>query len=253
MNVSSPAARPTSARPTDHRVALTRLSAVLFPLLGLTMLGCYPQSHIREYTARQRNYEPGPYEQESAPVSGGSLWQDRSRGLFADFRANQVGDLVTISVDENPRASGDASTNMDRESNFNFGIGGMFGLMAAATSAYPELDPTRLLNLMSSSNFQGQGNTRRGSNIEADIAVRVRRVLPNGDLFIEGTKVLLVNEEELHIYVSGVIRPQDIEPDNSVPSSRIADAEIEFTGRGDLTQNQRPGWLQQILGHVNPM
>ena len=83
--------------------------------------------------------------------------------------------------------------------------------------------------------------------------MRVRRVLPNGDLFIEGTKVLLINAEELHIYVSGVIRPQDIQADNSVPSSRIADAEIEFSGRGDLTQNQRPGWLQQLLGHVNPM
>ncbi|HJL19620.1 MAG TPA: flagellar basal body L-ring protein FlgH [Sandaracinaceae bacterium LLY-WYZ-13_1] len=229
------------------------MKRVLPLLAALPLLGCYPQSHIRDYTPRRRNYEPGPYEEESRPVSGGSLWQDRSRGLFADFRASQVGDLVTIHVDENPRAIGDASTSMDRESSFNFGVGGMFGLMAALGSAYPDLDPTQLLNLMSSTQFDGAGNTRRGSNIEASIAVRVRRVLPNGDLFIEGTKVLMVNEEELHIYVSGVIRPQDIEPDNSVPSSRIADAEIEFTGRGDLTQNQRPGWLQQILEHVNPM
>ncbi|GAB5542207.1 MAG: flagellar basal body L-ring protein FlgH [Sandaracinaceae bacterium] len=224
------------------------------PLISLVILaGCYPQSHIRDYTARHREYEPGPYEEESTPVSGGSLWQDRSRGLFADFRASMVGDLVTISVDENPRAIGDASTSMDRESNFNFGIGGLFGLMAALQGAYPDLDPSQLLNLMSTTQFDGSGNTSRSSNIEADIAVRVRRVLPNGDLFIEGTKVLLINAEELHIYVSGVIRPQDIQADNSVPSSRIADAEIEFSGRGDLTQNQRPGWLQQLLGHVNPM
>jgi flagellar L-ring protein precursor FlgH len=220
---------------------------------ALLALGCYPQSHIREYTPRQRDYEPGPYEQEGQPVSTGSLWEDRSRGLFADFRASMTGDLVTIRVDENPRAIGDAATSMDRESGFEFGVGGMFGLMAALQSAYPELDPSRLLSIMSSTRFDGQGNTRRASNIQADIAVRVRRVLPNGDLFVEGTKVLMVNEEELHIYVSGVIRPQDIAPDNSVPSSRIADAEIEFTGRGDLTQNQRPGWLQQLLSHVNPM
>lgn len=231
---------------------MNRVKAIVLPL-ALMLIGCYPQSHIREYAPRQRTYEPGPYEEEAVAVSGGSLWQDRSRGLFADFRAQHTGDLVTIRVDENPRAIGDAATTTDRESEFNFGVGGFFGLMAAATSAYPELDPTRLLNLMSSSQFQGQGNTRRGSNVTADIAVRVRRVLPNGDLFIEGTKILLVNEEELHIYVSGVIRPQDIEPDNSVASSRIADAEIEFTGRGDLTQNQRLGWLQQVLNHVNPM
>jgi flagellar L-ring protein FlgH len=221
--------------------------------LGLGLSACHPQSHIRNYTPRQRDYQPGPYEEEGQPLSQGSAWQDRSRGLFADFRASMTGDLVTIRIDENPRAIGDAATDMDRESGFELGVGGMFGLVAALQSAYPDLDPSRLVSLMSSTQFSGQGNTRRSSNIEAEVAVRVRRVLPNGDLFIEGTKVLLVNEEELHIYVSGVVRPQDIAPDNSVPSSRIADAEIEFTGRGDLTQNQRVGWLQQILNHVNPL
>lgn len=219
----------------------------------LALMGCYPQSQIREYQPRHRDYEAGPYMEEGQAVSTGSLWEDRSRSLFADFRANGAGDLVTIQIDENPHAIGDASTDTERESSFNFGVGGLVGLMAALQTAYPDIDPTRLVNLMSSSNFSGSGNTRRGSNIQAAIAVRVQRVLPNGDLFIEGTKVLLVNEEELHIYVSGVIRPQDIEQDNSVPSSRIADAEIALSGRGDLTQNQRMGWLQQILGHVNPM
>lgn len=222
-------------------------------LVLLTLASCYPESHIRTYTPRHRDYEPGPYEEEGQPLSSGSAWQDRSRGLFADFRASMTGDLVTIRIDENPRAIGDAATDMDRESGFELGVGGLFGLVAALQSAYPDLDPSRLVSLMSSTNFSGQGNTSRSSNIEAEVAVRVRRVLPNGDLFIEGTKVLLVNAEELHIYVSGVIRPQDIAPDNSVPSSRIADAEIEFTGRGDLTQNQRVGWLQQILSHVNPL
>lgn len=222
---------------------------------GLTVLlvGCAAQSHIRDYTPRRRDYDPGPYEDASHPVSSGSLWQDRSRGLFADFRANQVGDLVTIMVDENPRAIGDAATNMDRQSSFSFGIPSMFGLMAALRTSYPALDPERLLELVSRSEFGGDGNTRRSSNITAAIAVRVRRALPNGDLFVEGTKVLMVNEEELHIYVSGVIRPEDIEPDNSISSSRIADAEVEFTGRGDLTQNQRQGWLQRLLSEINPM
>ncbi|MGE0790441.1 MAG: flagellar basal body L-ring protein FlgH [Sandaracinaceae bacterium] len=225
----------------------------LVAFVAVAATGCYPQSHIRAYTARHRDYEPGPYEEEAHALNEGSAWQDRSRGLFADFRASMTGDLVTIRIDENPRAIGDAATDMDRESSFDLGVGGLFGLVAALQSAYPDLDPTRLVSLMSSTQFAGQGNTRRSSNIEADVAVRVRRVLPNGDLFIEGTKVLLINEEELHIYVSGVIRPEDIAPDNSVPSSRIADAEIEFTGRGDLTQNQRMGWLQQILNHVNPL
>jgi flagellar L-ring protein precursor FlgH len=231
-------------------IAIALVGSVTF---GSTALGCGGTTHIREYTARHREYDPGPYESEARAVSSGSLWQDRSRGLFADFRANQVGDLVTVNVDENPRAIGDASTSLDRESSFQFGIPSMFGLLTALQQAYPQLDPENLLELVSSSNFNGDGNTERSSNIRAQIAVRVRRALPNGDLFIEGTKVLMVNEEELHIYVSGVIRPEDIEPDNSISSSRIADAEVEFTGRGDLTQNQRQGWLQRLLGEINPM
>ncbi|MGF1465933.1 MAG: flagellar basal body L-ring protein FlgH [Sandaracinaceae bacterium] len=228
-----------------------RLAALL--LLGTSAAACSHQSHIRPYAARRRAFEPGPYGQDAqAAVTSGSLWTDASRGLFADFRASQVGDLVTVRVDENPRAIGDAGTNLDREASYNLGVGGFFGLMGALQQAYPTLDPSRLLNLMSSSAFNGTGNTTRSSNIRAAIAVRVRQVLPNGDLFVEGTKVLMVNAEELHIYVSGVIRPQDIAEDNSISSSRIADAEVEFTGRGHLTQNQRQGWLARILAEVSP-
>jgi flagellar L-ring protein precursor FlgH len=232
---------------------MTRPLAAASVVLSLSALaGCATGSHIRSYEPRTRDYEPGPYETEAEPVSSGSLWQDTSRGLFADFRASGVGDLVTIRVDEDPRAIGDATTQMDRESSFDLGIGGLFGFLGALQQAYPTLDPSQLLGLMSESSFSGAGSTQRSSRIEAAIAVRVRRLLPNGDLFVEGTKILMVNDEELHIYVSGVIRPQDIEPDNSVASSRIADAEIEFTGRGDLTTNQRPGWLSRILAEINP-
>lgn len=230
---------------------LARLSLGALALLSLA--GCGEVQHIRTHATRHRDYDPGEYEHAGQATSTASLWQDSSRGLFADFRAGQVGDLVTVRVDENPRALGDASTQTDHHSSFSFGIDNLFGLTSVLTSAYPELDPSRLLSLMGQSQFDGSGSTARSSRLQASIAVRVRRVLPNGDLFVEGTKVLLVNDEELHIYLSGVIRPQDINQDNSVSSGQIADAEIEFTGRGDITQAQRQGWLARILNEVNPM
>ena len=101
--------------------------------------------------------------------------------------------------------------------------------------------------------IDGRGETTRESRVRAAIAVRVKQGLPNGDLFVEGTKVVLVNDEELHIYISGVIRPEDIEPDNSVRSSLVADAEIELTGRGALTDNQDRGWLVKLLDALNPV
>ena len=96
------------------------------------------------------------------------------------------------------------------------------------------------------------GQTERGSRVNASIAVRVKQSLPNGDLFVEGTKVIMINTEELHIYISGVIRPEDIQQDNSVKSSLVADAQIELAGRGALTDNQTQGWLTRLLQAINP-
>ncbi len=230
------------------------ISAGLALALAIGALpACGEVQHIRSHTPRRREYDPGDYAEATAATSSGSLWQESSRGLFADFRAAQVGDLVTVRIDENPRAIGDAATQTEHDSSFQLGVTGLFGLTTALAQAYPDLDPGQLLGLIGGSSFDGGGSTARSSRIQASIAVRVRQILPNGDLFVEGTKILLVNDEELHIYLSGVIRPQDIEPDNSLPSARIADAEIELTGRGDITRAQRPGWLSQILNEINPL
>ena len=220
-------------------------------LLAVLDVACGP-AHIGPHRVRHREVNSGAYERTPKRVSRGSLWLDTSRSLVADFRAGQVGDLVTILVDENPAAAGDAATGMDRSSDMSLGFGKIFGFAEALSDKYPNVDPAELISLMSEASFSGTGNTSRGSQVSASISARVREQMPNGDLFIEGTKVLMVNDEELHIYVSGVVRPQDIGQDNSVDSGRIADAQIEFTGRGSLTDNQRQGWLARLISAINP-
>lgn len=228
------------------------LVSMLVLAVGGVIAGCGEAAHIRPHLARHRDYDPGEYGTAPTAASSGSLWLGTSRGLFVDFRAAQVGDMVQVRIDENPRATGDATTETSRESSYSLGADGLFGLTAAITQAFPGLDPTEMLGLMSSSSFSGGGAVGRSSRIDASIAVRVRDVLPNGDLFVEGTKILMINDEELHIYLSGVIRPQDIAEDDSISSTRIADAEIEITGRGDLTDAQRRGWLAEILDEITP-
>jgi flagellar L-ring protein precursor FlgH len=76
--------------------------------------------------------------------------------------------------------------------------------------------------------------------------------LPNGDLFVEGTKVVMINHEEYHLYISGVLRTTDIQPDNSVVSSLLADARVEYTGRGDINDQVERGWLNKALDWINP-
>lgn len=214
---------------------------------------CAGPQHIRPYTPRHRNYDPGDYAQAPRPVSTGSLWNDHSRGLFADSRATEVGDTVTVHIDETPNARGSAGTEMDRDSNTTLGANiPLFGITQALQAAYPGLDPNQLISMMSQSGFNGDGNTSRASRVQADIAVKVKQVMPNGDLFVEGNKVLMINDEELHIYLSGVIRTEDIDYNNAVSSSLLADAQVEFTGRGNLTENSEQGWLSQLVAEVNP-
>ena len=132
------------------------------------------------------------------------------------------------------------------------GVTNFLGLIPALRTAYPELDPTRLLELASRSSFTGNGNTTRNGDLSGSIAVRVAREMPNGDLYIEGTKLVRVNSEQYHLYVSGLVRRADIAQDNSVPSSRIADAQIEFSGEGDVSETNRRGWLLRLLDVINP-
>jgi flagellar L-ring protein precursor FlgH len=124
--------------------------------------------------------------------------------------------------------------------------------MPALKKSYPNVDPADLLKMASSYEFNGDGQTKRAGKLKGSIAVRVKQTLPNGDLFVEGTKVVMINHEEYHLYISGVVRPADIEGDNSVSSSLVADARVEFTGRGDINDQVERGWLNKILDFISP-
>jgi flagellar L-ring protein precursor FlgH len=180
------------------------------------------------------------------------LWGHATPSLFEDARARRVGDTVVVVLDEETSARGDAATTLGKQGGTKMSISGLFGLLAAIQRALPDLDTENVLGLDSESDFEGDGQTLRANKLNGRIAVHVRRVLPNGDLYIEGNKVVLVNNEELHIYVSGVIRTVDVADDNTVVSSRVADGQVELTGRGDLTDHQRPGWLSRLINRYGP-
>jgi flagellar L-ring protein precursor FlgH len=221
--------------------------------LAALATGCAP-SHIGAYTPKQRDYKAGKYAQKdpSAQPSQGSLFSEAVGGYLEDTRAVRVGDLVLIRIDESADASGDSTTQLSRDSHSDMGVPSLFGLVDAIKTAKPMLDPSHILELMAKADFNGTGNTSRKGELKGSIAVRVTRSMPNGDLFIEGTKVILINNEEYHLYISGLVRRNDIDQDNSVGSSRIADAEIEFTGRGDIADQQRKGILGRVLDKVQP-
>lgn len=223
-------------------------------LLGLGLLqGCGP-NHIAPFTARERKYKAGEYAatQEQNKPATGSIYTEAQSGYLEDTRALRVGDIVLVRINEKADAEGGATTNLSKETNRSAGVDSLLGLVPAIQKAYPNIDPKALMAMASQFDFAGEGQTKRAGSLNAVIGVKVKQELPNGDLFVEGTKVVMINYEEQHLYISGVIRPSDIAPDNSVDSALIADARVEFTGRGDIDDQVERGWLTKFLDAVNP-
>ncbi|HKQ70264.1 MAG TPA: flagellar basal body L-ring protein FlgH [Polyangiaceae bacterium] len=225
----------------------------LLALLAFSAASCGPP-HVAPFTPRARKYAPGEYavSKADAKPTTGSLYTEAMPGYLEDTRALRVGDVVVVRIDEQANAEGNATTTLNKSTNREMGVEALLGLVPALKKAHPDIDPARLMALASSSDFAGDGQTRRKGTLTGNIAVRVAQQMPNGDLFVEGTKVVMINHEEIHLYLSGLVRRADIAGDNSVPSSRIADAQVEFTGRGDVADQVDRGWLTKVLDFINP-
>lgn len=225
------------------------VGAALIAAAALTIPAC--ASHIAPYHAKHRKLDPGEFGQRSQPQNG-SLYAEGASGLFEDHNASRIGDILVIKIDESDTASHNADTTLNKNDATNYGIPAAIGLVAALKAKYPDVDPAKLFSTTTDQKFTGNGAVKRTGTFTATLPVRVVQILPSSDLFVEGTKVVMVGEEEHHIYVSGIVRRIDIAEDNSIPSSRIADAEIEYTGRGDISDTQRRGWLSRTLSKLWP-
>lgn len=227
---------------------MNKQSIGLMGLLCLTGMAC-ASTHVAPYEPKRREYNPDPVGERSQ-ATGGSLMAMGQQGFLENNRASQIGDSLVIRIDENENASRQATTQLSKKGSQNYGVPNAFGLMEALRSQ--NLDPSQLFGTNSESDFDGNGKTSRSGKLNATLPVRVRKVLGNGDLFVEGHKVVMVSNEEHHLYVSGLVRPIDVQYDNTVSSSRVADAEIEYTGRGDSTDVQRPGIVSRFLSKFWP-
>ena len=181
----------------------------------------------------------------TAPTPG-ALWM---AGLMGDLRARNVNDLVTVQVVETITAQGSADSSLDKSSKGTASVGNLFGL----ESKYPGwLDPTSLASLGANTSFKGGGNTSRSGSLSAVMTARVADVLPNGNLVVEGKQEVRVNFEIRELIVAGIVRPEDIESDNTIDSTKIAQARIAYGGRGQLTDVQQPRYGQQVLDVLLP-
>ena len=169
--------------------------------------------------------------------------------FYSDRKALRVGDIVTISIIENAKANNAADTDLSRTSSLQAGLTQFFG-----KEKFLRLfrDGDELIKSNAENAFKGSGATTREGQLTATITAIVKEVLPNGNLVIQGTRALGVNHEEQYITITGIIRPDDVNRDNVILSTQVADASISIGGTGVVGDKQRSGWGTWIFDFAWP-
>ena len=182
----------------------------------------------------------------SKTASEHSLWNGNQSGLYRDPRARTVGDVVTVKIFINDRATLDNSSDRSRDAKAGLGMNFGFGLDGVGSEFGADGD------VKSQSSSRGRGSIDRSEQIQLSVAAVVTRVLPNGNLLISGTQEVRVNFELRVLNIAGIARPSDISNDNTIPYDKIAEARVSYGGRGRLTEVQQPGIGQQVYDLVAP-
>ena len=182
-----------------------------------------------------------------------SLWQPGSITFFRDNRAWRIGDIVTVSVSITDSATLANTTQQQRKGTDTMGITSLFGKeKALAHTISSKANPASLINTNMARNHTGTGNITRAETISTNIAALVTRVLPNGNLVIQGHQEIRVNHELREVKVAGIIRPKDISPTNTITSNQLAEARISYGGRGIMSDVQEPRVGSQVLDIISP-
>ncbi|MFC4656957.1 MULTISPECIES: flagellar basal body L-ring protein FlgH [Rheinheimera] len=214
------------------------LSAVVFVALA----GC--ASGFKEPMPDDPAFAPLPPEPEAVPISNnGSLFaQGLSNGLYSDNKARRPGDIITVVLRENTQATKQAKTEFGKDSSASFDP--MVGLGGRDVSV---LGNTLQFGANSTSDFKGDSKADQSNSLTGNISVNVLRVMANGNLVIRGEKWVTLNTGKEFIRLTGVIRAEDIDAQNTVASTKIANARIEYSGTGSTHGGQSPGWLSQFF------
>lgn len=242
---------------------IVRLTTVALPLaLGacntadrLSNIGATPAlSAIQDPTA-QPGYKPVRMPMPDVqPVSyaPNSLWRTGSRAFFKDQRAAKVGDVLTVNVIVTDKANISNETKRSRANTESFGLPNAVGLENTTAGKAAGVGGSALLSATSSTANDGAGSVQRAEQVTTNVAAVVTQVLPNGNLVVEGKQEIRINFEVRELIVAGVVRPEDIAADNTIDSTKIAEARIAYGGRGQITDVQQPRYGQQLVDILLP-
>jgi flagellar L-ring protein precursor FlgH len=228
---------------------MNRLVIVL-SMLGLAVLsGCVapPAKPNDPYYSPVLPRTPLP-----AELNNGSIYQAGfENNLFGDRKAYRVGDIITITLNERTQASKNAGSQIQKDSSADIGLTSLFG--GAVSAANPFSDNTLSLGAEynASRDTKGDSKAAQGNSLSGSITVTVAEVLPNGILAVRGEKWMTLNTGDELVRIAGLVRADDIATDNTVASTRIADARITYSGTGAFADASQPGWMSRFF--LSPM
>ena len=239
---------------------MTKLYGGILVAVLTMVLGCGTVKKQMADSAPSIQAPPSGAQYQPPPAAEGSLWRGDAATFYSDAKARHVGDTVTIDIVESATSKVAANTTAQRSSSIDAGIDNLFGFMTPLKDSIPNLgadDATgtqtnTMVKGEMSNGMTGKGSSDRSGSIKASIGARVAEVLSNGNLVLYGRREMRVNNETQYIVVSGTVRPEDIGSDNRVQSTYLADARIEYIGKGVLADKQQSGWLSRILDKVWP-
>lgn len=193
----------------------------------------------------QVEYRPVPAPPAPPAVANGSIFQVANgyTPLTSGQRAGAIGDVLTIVLVERTQGQSSSTTGTNRE--------GSIGLTPPTTGPLSFFQPSDV-GASGGNEFTGRGQSGQSNSLVGEISVTVAEVLPNGTMRVRGEKQLRINRGHEFIRIAGLIRAADVGPDNRVPSTRVADAQIEYIGRGEVARASRQGWLQRFFNVLSP-
>lgn len=214
-----------------------------------------PQSAVINPTM-QRGYQPVSMpmpQQQVVEKRGNSLWTGAQQGFFKDQRAKTIGDIMTVVIDIDDKGKMENSTDRSRKTSESAALPNLLGMETQLTQVFPEeLDTSSLTSADAGSSYAGNGTTDRKEKIAMKLAATVTQVLPNGNMVIRGSQEVRVNYENRVLQLAGVVRPQDINIDNTISYEQIAEARISYGGNGQITDVQQPRYGTQLYDILFP-
>ena len=220
---------------------MKNLQLVKYSLLAISiqsLLGCNvkPQE-LTDFEPIVRPVAPRPM-----IYNSGSLYQERSISLYEDPKPHQIGDILTIILNEKTSASKKAGTSTKKDDEITTANPTLFGVQ-------PTLKGNNVLefSVAPEREFNGEADSSQSNSLTGEITVTVVDILPNGNLVVQGEKWFTLNQGKEYIRIAGVVRPMDVLADNTLPSSKLADAQIAYSGEGFLADANTQGWFGQFM------